>query len=375
VVDAHPGLMRIAFMHRSLRGGGTEADLRRMAEGLVRRGHELHVFCARDDAPVAGVTVCRVPTVRAGRLARLLSFAFAAPRAVARERWDVVVGFGRTPRQDVVRCGGGTHRSYLARMEGAGVRSRVRGPYHRTILWLERQQFGPRGHRRVLAVSGRVRDEIVADYGVGRERVAVIYNGVDLERFHPRHRASLGPPFRRTLGLADGMRVCAAIGSGFQRKGFDLLMQLWREAPPPATALVLVGGDERLAWYRRNAPANVVVTGPRDDVEAVLAAADAVCVPSRQEAFGNVVLEAGAAGVPVVTSRRAGAAELLDGALAELVVPDPEDLKALGAALARALGPDGAELGRLARIRAEAFPWETHVARVEAFLAEVARGS
>src|SRR5262249_33174041 len=136
-----PGLMRIAFMHRSLAGGGTEADLRRMATGLVGRGHEVHVFCARAGAAPAGVSVRRVPVVRAGRVARLLSFAMAAPYAVGRERWDVVVGFGRTLRQDVVRVGGGTHRTYLERMEAAGLRGRVRGPYHRAILWLERRQF------------------------------------------------------------------------------------------------------------------------------------------------------------------------------------------------------------------------------------------
>jgi len=104
-------------------------------------------------------------------------------------------------------------------------------------------------------------------------------------------------------------------------------------------------------------------------------AADVACVPSRQEAFGNVVLEACAAGLPVVTSRLAGAAELLDGALAALVVDDPEDLDALAAALTHALGPEGAELGRAARLRAESLPWVTHVDRVEAFLGEVARAS
>src|SRR3989442_9396236 len=114
--------MRIAFMHRRLvRGGGTESDLRRLAASLAARGHDVHVFCARGGATVPGVTLRRVPVVRAGRLTRLLSFSFAAPRLVARERWDVVVGFGRTPRQDVVRVGGGTHRTYLARMREAGL--------------------------------------------------------------------------------------------------------------------------------------------------------------------------------------------------------------------------------------------------------------
>lgn len=368
--------MRIAFMHRRLRGGGTEADLVRMATGLATRGHELHVFCARKDAAIPGVGIHRVPIVRAGRVARLVSFALAAPRAVARERWDVVVGFGRTARQDVVRSGGGTHQSYLAAMERAGQRPRRRGPYHTAILWLERRAFAPTGHRRVLAVSGRVRDEIVADYAVPRAHVEVIYNGVDLARFDPERRATIGPPTRAALGIAPDVRVCIAIGTGFRRKGFDLLLRLWRERPPRDAVLVLVGDDERLAHFRREAAAfggRVLVTGPRQDVEQLLAAADVACVPSRQEAFGNVVLEACAAGVPVVTSRRAGASELLDGPLASLVVEDPEDLAALGTALAHAFGPEHTELARAARARAEALPWDTHIDRVEAFLAEVAR--
>src|SRR5439155_1031074 len=219
-----------------------------------------HTFSARADAPPPGVTLRRVPVVRAGRLVRLLSFAAIAPRLVARERWDVVVGFGRTPRQDVVRVGGGTHRSYLARMEAAGLRGRWRGPYHRAILRLEARAFAPGAYRRVLAVSDRVRDEVAADYHVPPERIRGLYHGV--------------------------------------------------------------------------------------------------------------VLEACAAGVPVVTTRRAGAAELLDGPLAALVVEDPEDLDALARALAHALGPAHDALAQAARARAEQFPWDKHLDGLEALLTE-----
>jgi UDP-glucose:(heptosyl)LPS alpha-1,3-glucosyltransferase len=261
-------------------------------------------------------------------------------------------------------------------MEQAGLRGRRRGPYHSAILWLEARAFAPTGHRRVLAVSRRVGDEIATDYGVPRERIRVVYNGVDLARFHPAHRAALGPRARAGLGISPETRVCAAIGSGFLRKGFDILLRLWRDRPPRDAVLVLVGGDERLAQFRReaaNAPlaGRVTVTGPRADVEGILAAADVVCVPSRQEAFGNVVLEACAAGVPVVTSRRAGAAELLEGPLAALVVDDPEDTDALRAALEEALARRG-ELGPAARARAETLTWDAHIGRVESLLAEVA---
>src|SRR5207249_3545352 len=118
----------------------------------------------------------------------------------------------------------------------------------------------------------------------------------------------------------------------------------------------------------------VRVTGPRPDVEAVLAAADVACLPSRQEAFGNVVLEACAAGVPVVTTRRAGAAELLEGPLAALVVDDPEDLDALARALAHALGPAHDALAQAARARAEQFPGDKHLDGLEGLLAAVALG-
>src|SRR5439155_1534247 len=198
---ARPGVrVRIAFMHRRLAGGGTEADLRRMAAGLAARGHEVHVFAARVDAAPPGVTLRRVPVVRAGRLARLLSFAALAPRLVARERWDVVVGFGRTPRQDVVRVGGGTHRSYLARMEAAGLRGRRRGPYHRAILRLETRAFAPGAYRRVLAADGPASRRGGRPPGGGRRLPALAPGSLRQRRPRSLRRGRPGrhhPPRRR----------------------------------------------------------------------------------------------------------------------------------------------------------------------------------
>src|SRR5439155_305035 len=96
---------------------------------------------------------------------------------------------------------------------------------------------------------------VTRDYGLPRERIAVIYNGVDLERFDPAARTALGPRVRHELGITNGARLCVAVGSGFRRKGFDLLLGLWRRDPLPDTVLVLVGDDERLGAYRREAAA------------------------------------------------------------------------------------------------------------------------
>lgn len=366
--------MQIALVHRRLRGGGTETDLRRMASELVARGHGVELVVAKVDAEVPGARVRRVPLVRGGRVARLLTFALLAPRYVSSQT-DVTIGFGRLARQDIVRVGGGTHASYLARMTAAGLRRQTLGPYHRAILALERRMFSPAGHRHVIAVSRLVQTEIVRDYAVPPAQISVLYNGVDLARFHPGRRAGDGLAIRQTLGIGD-QSLCLAIGTGFARKGFDLLLQRW-ESQPPAAHLVIVGDDERLARYQTwgaRLGGRVHVVGPQPDVERWLAAADLLVAPSRQEAFGNVVLEAMATGVPVVTSRLSGAAELIDGPLATLLIDDPQDAAALATAIARGLGPNAGERRVQARALAERHPWSQHVDRLESILKGVLRG-
>lgn len=372
--------MRLAFSYRRLaRQGGTEADLYRTVTGLAERGHDVHVFCAdpRTAAP-SGVTVHPIRQVRAGRLARLVSFAWLAPRTITRSGpWDVVIGFGRTARQDLVRCGGGTHRAYLETMSRSGARRKGLGPYHRAVLALEAAQYRPGNFRRVLAVSRRVRDEIIDGYRVPAERVRVAYNGVDLERFNPRRRATVGSSTRRRLGVPSEARVVLSVGSGFRRKGVDALLRLWSEEPPADAWLVIVGGDERMGAYRRLGRqralrGRVVLAGPQAAVEEFYAAADVVVVASLQEAFGNVVLEALAAGLPVVTSRRVGASEVLAGPLCDLVVDDPLDVAALRARLTQALGPSREDFSRAARRLAEARPWSDYFTQLESLLEETA---
>jgi hypothetical protein len=96
-------------------------------------------------------------------------------------------------------------------------------------------------------------------------------------------------------------------------------------------------------------------------VPALLAAADVLCLPSHQEAFGNVVLEAAAAGVPVVTSAAVAAAELFaDAPLAGERVADPSDAAALGGAIARVVREDWPARSAAARAVAERHPWWRH---------------
>lgn len=348
--------MRLAVVHKRFdRLGGAEWDCYETTERLAARGHDVHLVVAQCRVPAPeGVTVHRVPVVRLGQLAKLVSFAACAPRVWRRVDADVVIGFGRTIGQDIMRASGGCHRRYLAALVAdRGRRESWRqqwSPYQGAMLAIERRQYRPGASRKILTVSSLARDELLETYpGLSPDAVDVLPYGVDAARFRSLDRAGARADVRRELGLPGDRPVVITVGTGFRRKGIDLLLDLWREQPPRGAALVVVGRDQRLAAWRRTArgiAVPVVFTGPRRDVERLYAAADAFVLASIQDAFGMVVLEALASGLPVVTSRRVGAAEVLQGPLADLVVDDPRNRTAVRAALERALDP--AVGGRLA---------------------------
>lgn len=341
--------MRIALVHKRYdRLGGAEGDCYDLSHRLAARGHDVRLVVGecRVPAPPA-VRVHRVPVVRAGQLAKLLSFAAFAPRVWRRLDADVVIGFGRTVGHDLFRASGGCHRQYLAhRAAEEGKLAAVRhaaSPYQQALLALERRQYAPGGYRKILTVSERTRAEILATYPrVPSGDVAVVRYGVDVTRFHPERRDREGAAVRRELGIPLEQPVVLCVGTGFRRKGVDRLLAVWEREPPAGAALVVAGNDQHLAAYRRRGGATggrVVFTGPRADVERLYAAADLFTLPSMFDAFGMVVLEALAAGLPVVASRGIGAAEVLTGPLADLVLDDPTDVDALARLLVRGLDP------------------------------------
>jgi len=348
--------MRLAVVHKRFdRLGGAEWDCYETTERLAARGHDVHLVVGQCRVPPPeGVTVHRVPVVRVGQLAKLLSFAAAAPRIWRRLGADVVIGYGRTVGQDIMRASGGCHRRYLADLASdRGGRESWRqwaSPYERAMLAIERRQYRRGASRKILTVSSLARAELLDTYpGLSPAAVEVLPYGIDVDRFRSVDHARARADVRRELGLPVDARIVLTVGTGFRRKGIDLLLELWRRNPPAGAALIVVGNDQRLeAWRRaaRSASGSVCFPGPRRDIERWYAAADAFVLASIQDAFGMVVLEALASGLPVVTSRMVGAAEVLEGALADLVVDDPRDGPSVHAALERALDPQ--MRGRLA---------------------------
>jgi len=192
--------------------------------------------------------------------------------------------------------------------------------------------------RRVVAVS-RPLGDVVASFGVPRERIDIVQNGVDADLFRPLDRAAA----RAKLGHGgDGRRWLLYVGRLQEDKGvLDLLEAFSLLARRrPDVRLALVGDGSARAACARTASElgdRVVVAGPRPltEVPHWMAACDALVLPSWAEGTPNVVLEALACGRRVVATRVGGTPDLVTGPELGELVP-PRDPPVLAGALERA---------------------------------------
>ena len=204
-----------------------------------------------------------------------------------------------------------------------------------------------------IAVSRDIAAELVDRFGWPAERVEVVHNAVDLARFENTGAAVL----RDGLTGGTDRRVVLTAARLDEQKGHPELLRAAAELPE--ALFVLVGEGPRRAALQSLAAElgiadRVLFLGHRTDIPELLAACDVFALPSLYEGSSLAVLEAMAAGRPVVSSAIGGTDELLSDGESGLLVP-PGDSRALAEALRRLLG-DGelrAALGQAGRARAE----------------------
>jgi len=313
------------------------------------------------------------------RTARLLTFAYFTPRVMDRYPCDVIMSFHPLLEQDLFRSGGGPHRVYIQKMSKN--RSFWRrfwywiSPYHRSLMAIEKRQMQPGGCRKIISVHQQGKKEIVDTYGLPKEKVRVIHNGVDHERFHPGRRLQEGKKIRESLGIPLNLPVVIFVGTGFRRKGLDRVLRIWGSDKCQGVYLLVVGDDARLPYYRRRWSGNqIIFVGPQSRVEDYYAAADLLVLPTIHDAFGNVVLEALSSGLPVVTVAGLGSTDQLDGDLTEGILTDPDDPEELQNRILRQLDKSRwPSLSRAARQVAEKYSWTKYLTEIETELNGLAR--
>lgn len=226
------------------------------------------------------------------------------------------------------------HRSYLVR----GLRMETASGLKRRLLWLF-ELVAMRLSTDRVAISDSLAER-VEELSLARPSSVAVpgrgsSHGVDLARFDPAlHSTSEA---RQRLNLQDGDFVVGFVGRLCVDKGVLELCSAVEELQAAGGAhLVLVGSVEEpglLAQLRDRLSSSMTHVGFAEAVEEFYPAFDVLCLPSHREGFGNVVIEAGAMGVPAVVSNATGVRDSIDDGLTGLTVP-VHDPHALAQALA-----------------------------------------
>ncbi|MEJ2671694.1 MAG: glycosyltransferase, partial [Deltaproteobacteria bacterium] len=205
-----------------------------------------------------------------------------------------------------------------------------------------------------LAVSPGVKNYLVQEIGLAPDRIRVVANGVDLAAMDA---ARPGPEVRRELGLPEGAPVIGLVGrldhwGKGHKELFTALSGLKERYPVQA---LIVGGGRREAEIQQAAAdlglsGQVHFLGSRVDVPDLLQAMDIFVLPSYSEGLSLSLLEAMAAGLPVIATAVGGNPELVMDGVTGLLIP-PKDAEALAAALERVLADPAwaKEMGEKAR--------------------------
>jgi len=182
----------------------------------------------------------------------------------------------------------------------------------------DRERFAGEIADRVTTVSEYMRGELNWLYGIPREKIAVVPNAIDRERYQLRTDAG---SVKKSLGIHPFAPTILLIGRMEYQKGPDLLVEAAPEilSRHPDVVFVYVGRGQMTDYLQRRA-AQLGVLGsfrflgflPHWEFLEKLNSCDLVCVPSRNEPFGMVLLEAWAAGKPVVASSVGGLGENID---------------------------------------------------------------
>jgi glycosyltransferase involved in cell wall biosynthesis len=350
--------MRVLLVTDEMEVGGTQRQIVNLACGLKAMGCDVAVLYFRrrsflvDELEQSGVTVihCAKPSavdpgflcalthaVRSGRYHVVHAFAFSAELWTALALW---------------LAGGGRRPSFV---------SSVRGTYDWYTPWQWRVKAWVTSRSAAVVANSLEGGRFAAQkMDLPLSRLHVAYNGVQLTAVSDaeRERARGCWPSDETTagGSAPALRVLF-VGRLVEVKSLDTLIEALGMLPSADVRLVVCGEGplrgrlERLAEDAGTA-SQVTFVGERRDVPALMAAADVLVLPSRQEGLSNALLEAMAAGLPVVASRVGGNVELVSDGRTGFLFPagDPQSL-------ARALLTLQAEPTLRARLGQQARAW------------------
>jgi UDP-glucose:(heptosyl)LPS alpha-1,3-glucosyltransferase len=321
--------MKLAFcLFNYFPYGGLQRDFMRIAKACVQRGHEVHVYTMRWDGDVEpAFHIHLVPVKGWQNHSRGRSFVKKLQPMLEQEDFDLVVGFNKMPHLDLYYAADVCYASRVEEERGPMYRML---PRYREWVELEKAVFAKGVATQILLISPRQEAEYVRYYQTESERFHLLPPGIDKDRIAPANAAEIRKAVRDTHGIGEQDLLLLMVGSGFKTKGLDRSLRSLAALPAAMKArsrLFVIGKDNQNAFLplidELKIKDQVTFLGGRDDVPHFLLAADLLLHPSYHENTGTVLLEAMAAGLPVLTVEACGYAFYVRDAAAGKVLQAP----------------------------------------------------
>ena len=323
----------------SKKKGGAERYLVDLCTRMATEGYEVHVYAEHQEEENPGIYFHSVKTIPFPKSLRLLSFAIRATRAIENGNYDITFGAGNTLKADILQPHGGVHWAWFWRSLRVydhpilwliKILGRVFSPKQWVSGWVEDAPYQQKALRSVIAISDMVKQDMRHWYQIPEEKITVVYNGVDIDHFHPRNR-QYREEIRRRHGIGEEL-VILFVSNNFRMKGLSYLIRalanMNKKATIPVKCLIL-GRDRKEPYLRLGKRLGIseamVFAGSTDEPEKYYGASDLLVHPTFYDACSLTVLEALASGLPVITTHTNGASGIITEGQEGFVISDPRD--------------------------------------------------
>jgi UDP-glucose:(heptosyl)LPS alpha-1,3-glucosyltransferase len=329
----------IGLLDFSKKRGGAERYLVDLCTRMAGEGYEVHVYAEQWDVEDSRIYFHPVRTIPFPKSLRLLSFAIRATKEIENGNYDITFGVGNTLKADILQPHGGVHWAWFWRslrvydhpiLWAVKFLGRVFSPKQWVSGWVEDAPYRAKRLRAIIAISDMVKQDMMHWYQIPEERITVVYNGVDIEHFHPRNR-QYREEIRRRHGIGEEL-VILFVSNNFRMKGLGFLIRALAEVKKedhPSLRLLVLGRDRKEPYLRLakkiGISEEVVFAGSTDEPEKYYGAADLLVHPTFYDACSLTVLEALASGLPVITTHCNGASGIITQGQEGFVISDPRD--------------------------------------------------
>ena len=360
--------------------GGGERFASEITERLaMNEQFEIHVFANNWVTHSDRITFHKIPKVYFPRFLGPLAFSWFVNQKISKMNFDLVHSHHWTLNADIYSAHGVPHAGWVR-----NVRKKPPSLYDRAVIATERKLIRDGGRSFFLPVSTLAMDAFRQEYEMLPGQWRVVHPGVEVARFAKPDRVECRNEIRQLYGIGDSDILLLFVGMNFEVKGLDTIITALAKArhlkPSANIRLLVVGrGDEakygKLAQSLGIADAVTFAGTQVKGLERYYRAADAFVLFSRYDTFGMVVLEAMAAGLPVIVSPNVGAKDLVEEGRNGYILPAQQDVEvAAGRMIELTDNARRAEMGEAASLTAAKHDWERLAEKMEILYKEALSG-